>query len=135
MQDLRRILEESRVVAVLGAHPQRMRAAFYVPAYLQSRGYEIWPVNATRAGEQLFGRTVLASLAEVPVPVDLVDVFRRSDALPGHLAEILAMAPLPKVVWFQQGIVNEAVAEQLRAHGISVVQDRCTLADHRALGL
>ena len=131
MTDIVRILTETRTIAVLGAHPEPHRAAHYVPAYLKAQGYDIIAVNAVKAGSALFGSTVLASLTEADRPVDMVDVFRRSDALPGHLDEILSMKPLPKVVWFQQGIVNDEVAAALRAHGIEVVQDRCTLADHR----
>jgi predicted CoA-binding protein len=78
---------------------------------------------------------VRASLTELGVPVDVVDVFRRSDALRGHLTELLGMNPLPKVVWFQQGIRDDAVASELSAHGIDVIQDRCMLADHRRMGL
>ncbi len=121
-------LREAKVVAVLGAHSQTHRPAFYVPEYLSSRGYRVLPVNPAKLGMTLWDAPVAASLTEVG-PVDLVDVFRRSDALEGHVDEILAMDPLPKTVWFQLGIRNDAVAERLRAAGIRVVQDRCTLAD------
>lgn len=134
-EDLRRILEKARVIAVLGAHPQTGRAASYVPAYLHSVGYRIYPVNPAKVGMKLWGRPVRASLSEVPEPVDMVDVFRRSDALPGHLDEILAMSPLPRLVWLQQGIRNDDFAQKLLAAGIDVVQDRCTLAEHRRLGI
>ena len=75
----------------------------------------------------------MGSLTELTAPVDVVDVFRRAEALPAHVDEILAMKPLPKVVWFQSGVRNDAVARTLEAAGITVVQDRCMLADHRAL--
>lgn len=134
-EDIRRILEETRVVAVLGAHPQASRPASYVPAYLHSAGYRVYPVNPAKVGQTLWGQPVRASLSEVPEPVDMVDVFRRSEALPGHLDEILAMDPLPRLVWLQLGIRNDAFAAKLLAAGIDVVQDRCTLADHRRLGI
>ncbi len=130
---VRRILSSARTVAVLGAHVQTSRPAFYVPDYLHSQGYTIIPVNAMLAGQTLWGRTVLASLGEIDEPVDVVDVFRRSDALPGHLDEIIGMQEAPRVVWFQQGIRNDEVARALEARGIEVIQDRCMLADHRAL--
>lgn len=130
---VRRILSSARTVAVLGAHEQTSRPAFYVPDYLHSQGYTIIPVNAMLAGQTLWGRTVLASLGEIDEPVDVVDVFRRSDALPGHLDEIIGMQEAPRVVWFQQGIRNDEVARALEARGIEVIQDRCMLADHRAL--
>jgi predicted CoA-binding protein len=131
---LREVLTSSRRIAVLGIHTVPEKAAFYVPEYLHDEGYEIHGVNPTLVGETLFGQPVRATLAELP-PIDLVDVFRRPELLPGHVEDILAMAPRPKVVWFQLGIVNEDVAKILEAAGIVVVQNRCTLADHQRLGL
>jgi hypothetical protein len=132
---LRRILEGSESVAVLGAHPESSRPASYVPAYLDSVGYRVYPVNPRKVGMRLWGKPVRATLAELSEAVDVVNVFRRSDALGEHLADILAMRPLPKVVWLQLGIRNDGFAEQLLAAGIDVVQDRCTLAEHRRLGI
>ena len=131
-------LRNARVIAVLGAHHEPSRPAFYVPEYLHGQGYRILPVNAPLAsppGRSLWGQPVRASLAELGEPVDIVDVFRRPDLLPGHLAEIRAMAPRPRLVWLQLGIRNDAFARAVEAAGIDVVQDRCTLADHRGLGL
>lgn len=135
MSDLRNILETSRVVAVLGAHKDPGRPAFYVPDYLHAMGYRVLPVNPMLAGSTLWGEPVRSRLDELTEPVDLVDVFRRAELLPAHLEEILAMKPLPRVVWLQQGIVNQPFADSLAGHGIEVIQDRCTLADHRALGI
>ena len=135
MELARRLLERSPVIAVLGAHDEASRAAHYVPAYLVSQGYDVWPVNPRLVGSELFGHPVVATLEQVPVAVDLVDVFRRADVLMGHVDEILAMSPVPRAVWFQLGIVNAIAAERLRAAGLEVVQDRCTLADHRRFGL
>ncbi len=129
--DLARVLERSRVVAVLGAHRETDRPAFYVPDYLHEQGYRILPVNPQLSGEILWGEPVRAHLGELTQPVDLVDVFRRPDALDDHLADFLAMQPLPRAVWFQLGIRNDRVAAALVARGIDVVQDHCTLADHR----
>jgi len=129
------VLRGARTIAVLGAHTEASRPAFYVPDYLHGQGYRILPVNPQLAGKTLWGQTVRASLAELGEPVDIVDVFRRPDLLPGHLAEIRAMAPRPRLVWLQLGIRNDAFAREVEAAGIDVVQDRCTLADHRALGI
>lgn len=129
------ILACSPVVAVLGAHTAAYKAACYVPEYLHAQGYRILPVNPGKVGQTLWGEPVVATLAELREPVDLVDVFRRSELLAGHVDDILAMDPRPAVVWFQLGIRNDAVAERLRAAGIEVVQDRCTLADHRRAGV
>lgn len=131
----REILETARVVAVLGAHPDASRPAHYVPAYLAAQGYTVLPVNPMCVGQALFGHPVVAELTEVGAPVDVVDVFRRSELVAGHLQEILAMRPLPRWVWLQAGVRDDAVAAALGAHGIGVIQDRCMLADHRAFGL
>ena len=133
--DVRAVLERARTVAVLGAHDDPARPAHYVPDYMHGVGSHILPVNPALAGKTLWGEPVRPSLAELAVRVDVVDVFRRSEAVPAHLAEILAMNPLPAVVWLQSGIRNDAVAAALVAAGIDVVQDRCMLADHRRLGL
>lgn len=127
------ILRGARTVAVLGAHHEAQRPAFYVPDYLHAKGYRVLPVNGTLVGRALWGEAVRASLTELTEAVDVVDVFRRAESLPGHLDEILAMRPLPRVVWFQAGIRNDDVARALEAAGITVVQDRCMLADHRAM--
>jgi predicted CoA-binding protein len=132
---LRELLTTSPRIAVLGIHHEPERAAFYVPEYLHDEGYEIHGVNPKLVGETLFGHAVRATLAELAAPIDLVDVFRRPELLPGHVEDILAMSPRPKVVWFQLGIKNEDVAKILDAAGIVVVQNRCTLADHQRLGL
>lgn len=132
---IRRILEATRTIAVLGAHDDPTKAACYVPQYLHRMGYRVLGVNPKLAGQRLHGTTVVATLAELPEPVDMVDVFRRPEQLPAHLPELLAMQPRPAVVWLQLGIRHDGVAESLRAAGIEVVQDRCTLADHRRLGL
>jgi len=137
LQDVREILASARTIAVIGAHPTTWRPAFYVPDYLYGKGYRILPCHPRFAdkGTELWGESVRASVADLGEPVDIVDVFRASGNVPEHLDEILAMDPRPKVVWLQLGIENHEVATALRAEGITVVQDRCTLADHRALGL
>jgi len=133
-EDLARVLSNARVIAVLGAHDEPGRAAFYVPDYLHDEGYRVLPVNPLLAGRELWGEPVRRSLAELTGErIDLVDVFRRPSALPDHLPELLAMQPRPSVVWFQLGIRNDGVARQLVEAGFDVVQDRCTLADHRRL--
>jgi hypothetical protein len=131
----RALLARARVIAVLGAHDEPHRPACYVPEYLAARGYRVLPVNPVLVGRSLWGEPVCAQLTELALAVDIVDVFRRSDQLPAHLPELLAMRPAPGAVWFQLGIRNDAVAAALVAAGVDVVQDHCTLADHRAFGL
>jgi uncharacterized protein len=137
---VREILSEARTIAVLGASIKPERPAFYVPDYLHEAGYRILPVNPLHVGplhvsETRWGQRFVATLSELAQPVDIVDVFRHPRFLPQHLADLLGMQPAPKVVWFQLGIRNDEVAAQLIAAGIEVVQDRCTLADHRHLAL
>ncbi|MCX4242760.1 CoA-binding protein [Paraliomyxa miuraensis] len=132
---LARIFDATRTIAVLGIHDDPSKAASYVPQYLHRVGYRILGVNPKLAGQRILGEPVVATLAELSEAVDMVDVFRRSELLPEHLPELLAMQPRPAVVWMQLGVRHDAVAERLRAVGIEVVSDRCTLADHRRLGL
>jgi predicted CoA-binding protein len=130
-----RIFAATRTIAVLGANDDPSKPAFYVPQYLHRMGYRVLGINPKLAGQPLHGAPVVATLAELGEAVDMVDVFRRPELLPAHLPELLAMRPRPAVVWLQLGIRHDGVAQQLRAAGIEVVQDRCTLADHRRLGL
>jgi uncharacterized protein len=132
---LREILTGSPTVAVLGLHVEPEKAAYYVPEYLHDEGYRIIGVNPQYAGQEHFGEKVRATLAEIKERVDIVDVFRRPQDIPAHLEDILAMKPRPHVVWFQLGIKNDEAAAVLEAAGITVVQNRCTLADHQRLGL
>jgi predicted CoA-binding protein len=130
---LARILREARTVAVLGAKAQPSAPAYYVPAYLAHQGYRILPVNPTLTGRPIHDTPTVATLADLSAPVDVVDVFRRPEYLPGHAAEILALPWKPAVVWFQLGIRNDAAAERLARGGIRVVQDRCMMPEHRRL--
>lgn len=133
--EVKDVLATAKTIAVLGAHPTATRPASYVPAYLMNAGYRVIPVNPRFAGQELFGETVRARLDDIKEAVDIVDVFRRGEDVPGHVDEILAMTPRPKLVWLQLGITNDDAAARLVAEGIDVIQDRCTLADHRRFGL
>ncbi len=132
-EEIKHVLLTTRTIAVLGAHIKEAKAAYYVPKYMATNGYEIFPVNPVFAGQELFGKKVSERLESLNSPIDVVNVFRRSEALAEHLDEILAMNPLAKVVWFQLGIRDDLVAKQLSAKGIDVIQDRCMLVDHQYL--
>ena len=132
---LREILSSSPVVAVLGIHQEPEKAAYYVPEYLHDEGYRVIGVNPKFSDKTLFGERVRKTLREINEPVDLVDVFRRAAAIPEHIEDILAMKPRPRFVWFQLGIRNDDAAKKLEDAGITVIQSRCTLADHQRLGL
>ncbi len=130
---LTRILLEAKTVAVLGAKAAPREPAHYVPAYLKERGYRVLPVNPTFAGQIIFGEVVVGALADLPGPVDVIDVFRRPEYLPGHAREILALPWRPRAVWFQLGIRHDGAAAELARAGIDVIQDRCMMPEHRRL--
>src|SRR2546423_8349454 len=130
---LTRILREARTVAVLGAKIGAGEPAFYVPAYLQTRGYRILPVNPALVGQTVLGEAVVGTLADLQEPADVIDVFRRPEYLPGHAREILALSWRPRAVWFQLGIRHDGAAAELALAGIHCVQDRCMMPEHRRL--
>jgi uncharacterized protein len=130
---LTRILREAHSVAVLGAKADAGAPAFYVPAYLAAHGYRILPVNPTLIGRRILSERVVATLADLPEPVDVVEIFRRPEHLPAHATEIARLPWRPAVVWFQLGIRNDAAAAALARVGIRVVQDRCMMPEHRRL--
>ena len=134
--EVRKILEETERVAVLGIKPESRsdQPAHYVPRYLQDVGYEVVPVPVYYPEvTEILGEPVYREVAAVPGDVDMVDVFRRPKDIPPHVDDLIAKKP--KVVWFQLGIRNDEAAERLARAGIRVVQDRCTMADHRRFGL
>ena len=120
---LRDILEGVRTIAVVGASPRRERPSHGVMAYLQRNGYRVIPVNPNAAGELINGEKCYAALAEVPEPIDMVDVFRRSEAAGGAADQAIAVGA--KVVWMQLGVRDDAAAARAEAHGLMVVMNRC----------
>lgn len=131
---IRAILAQTKIIAVLGikTEAQADQAAYYVPRYLQSAGFEVIPVPVYYPeATQILGRKVYRKLADIPGPVDLVNVFRRPNDVPPHVADILAKKP--RAVWMQLGIRNDEAALKLAEAGIQVVQDRCIMVDHRAV--
>ena len=129
---IRELLDTIRTVAVLGARPASMshKAAFYVPQALQQMGLAIRPVVVhEHQDHQILGEPVHRRLADVPGPIDLIDVFRRPQDLPPHLDDIPASRP--RAVWLQSGIRHDAFAERLAREGIQVVQDRCLMVEYR----
>ncbi|BBK32137.1 hypothetical protein EDC65_0941 [Stella humosa] len=117
------ILRETKTIAMVGASPNWNRPSFFVMKYLQGKGFRVIPVNPRAAGQEILGETVYASLADVPVPVDMVDVFRAADAVPGIVDEAIAIGA--KVVWMQLGVRHDEAAAKAEAAGIKVVMNRC----------
>jgi predicted CoA-binding protein len=128
---LRGILERARTIAVVGASPEPWRPSYGVTAYLKRAGYRIIPVNPTAVGETVRGARVVAALADIEEPVDLVNVFRRPQFLPGVVDDAIAIgAP---ALWMQLGIRHDAAKDRAEAAGLAVVMDRCISVDHRRL--
>ena len=129
---IRELLAETKTVAVLGIKTEEHsgKPAFYVPKYLVSTGLEVIPVPVYHPeATSILGQKVYRKLVDVPGEIDLVDVFRRSEDIGGHLDDIIAKKP--GAVWFQSGIRNDEAAERLAKAGIKVVQDRCLMIEHR----
>ena len=133
--DIRDIFETTRVIALVGASNNPERPSNYVGAFLQQKGYRVIPVNPGLAGQEINGEKVYGALADIPEPVDMIDVFRAAEHVPGVVDEALAMEPKPKTIWMQLGIVNEEAAATARAAGLRVVQDRCPRIDMPRLGI
>ena len=130
---LRRILGETRTIAVVGASPRSARPSHGVMAYLQRRGYRTIPVNPFAAGQTINGETCYARLADIPEPIDMVDVFRRTEAVGGVVDEAVAIGA--RFVWMQLGVRDDAAAARAEARGIAVVMDRCPAIEIPRLGL
>ena len=124
---LRGILRDTRTIAMVGASPKWVRPSFFAMKYLQEKGYRVIPVNPAAAGQTILGELCYASLAEVPGPIDLVDVFRNSEAAGPITDEAIALAAEKKikVIWMQLGVRNDAAAERAEAAGLTVVMNRC----------
>ncbi|WP_274424725.1 CoA-binding protein [Chelativorans sp. YIM 93263] len=127
------ILNGVKSVAIVGASANEVRPSFFVTKYLIDKGYRVFPINPGQAGKEIAGAKAYASLADLPEPVDMVDIFRASSAVPGITDEILAMDPLPKVVWMQLAIRDDASAARLEEKGIKVVMDRCPKIEYGRL--
>ncbi|MFL5462508.1 MAG: CoA-binding protein [Gemmatimonadaceae bacterium] len=130
---IKRLLENTRRIAVLGMKPDETQPAYYVPEYAARAGYEIVPVPVYyKELTEMMGKKVYRKLVDIPGDIDMVNVFRRPNDIPPHVDDIIAKRP--KSVWFQLGIRNDDAAEKLARAGIDVVQDHCLLVELGRIG-
>ncbi|WP_308422442.1 CoA-binding protein [Aliidongia dinghuensis] len=128
---LRGILRRTKTIAMVGASPNWNRPSYFVMKYLQAKGFRVIPVNPRAAGEEILGEPVVATLADVPVPVDMVDVFRASDAAPGIVEDAIKVGA--KTVWMQIGVRHDAAAARAEAAGLDVVMNHCPKIEYSRL--
>jgi len=120
---LRRILQENKTVAMVGLSASWYRPSFFAAKYLQEHGFRVIPVNPRYADGEILGEKCYASLRDIPVPIDVVDCFRRAQDIPPIVEDAIEIGA--KVLWMQLGVINEEAAETARAAGLEVVMDRC----------
>ncbi|MFW8594721.1 CoA-binding protein [Cribrihabitans neustonicus] len=130
---LKKILQRTRTVAVVGVSMNPVRPSYYVARYLGLKGFRVIPVNPGHAGKPLFGETVRASLSEISERVDMVDIFRRSEAVPGIVDEALAAFPDLQTIWMQIGVEHAEAAAKAEARGVTVIQNRCPKIEYQRL--
>jgi len=128
---LRDLLKSVRVIAMVGASPHWNRPSYFAMKYLQDKGYRVIPVNPQAAGQEILGEKVYNDVSEVPEKIDMVDIFRRSDAVPAVVDQAIAKGA--KVVWMQLGVRNDAAAAKAEAAGLKVVMNRCPKIEYSRL--
>ncbi len=126
--DIATLLKTTTSIAIVGLSPKENRPSNMVGRYLIDAGYTIYPVNPGQ--KEILGRTCYADLVAISEPIDIVDIFRKSEDVLPIVEQLLKLHPLPRAVWMQQGIINEAAAELARSKGVFVVMDRCIKVDH-----
>jgi len=127
------ILSTVKNVAIVGASPGENRPSMFVVKYLAERGYNVFPINPGRAGQEIGGKKAYARLADVPEKIDMVDVFRNSEKVPPVLDEVLALPHRPAVFWMQQGVRHDEAATRAEAAGMKVVMNRCPKIEYGRL--
>lgn len=130
---IRAILQSVRTVALVGASNNEVRPSYFVMKYMLDKGYTVIPVNPGLAGQQLLGQTVYATLKDIPQAIDMVDIFRNSEAAGPITDEALSLTPKPKVIWMQLSVRNDEAAAKAEAAGLQVVMNRCPKMEYGKL--
>ncbi|NOE25258.1 CoA-binding protein [Ruegeria sp. HKCCD6157] len=132
-QQLRAILQRTKTVAVVGVSMNPVRPSYYVARYLSLKGFNVIPVNPGHAGKDLFGQRVRGNLSEISEPVDMVDIFRRSESVPPIVDEALEVFPSLGTIWMQIGVEHPEAAAKAKARGVDVVMNRCPKIEYQRL--
>ncbi|BAV52424.1 CoA-binding protein [Mesorhizobium sp. 113-1-2] len=127
------ILNSVKTIAMVGASANDVRPSYFVLKYLLAKGFSVFPINPGQAGKEILGRMTYARLADIPEPIDMVDIFRAATAVPGIVDEVLRLDPLPKVIWMQLGVRHDEAAARAEAAGIKVVMNRCPKIEYGKL--
>lgn len=130
---IRGILNTVKTIAMVGISPKDNRPSYFAFKYLMERGFRMIPVNPGQAGKDILGQKVYAKLADIPEPIDMVDVFRGSQFAMGVVDEALALQPRPQVIWMQLTVRDDAAAAKAEAAGLKVVMDRCPKIEYGRL--
>ncbi len=132
---LRQILQRTKVIACVGVSMNPVRPSFFVARYLGLKGFRVIPVNPGHAGKMLFGEEIRASLADIPdgAKVDMVDIFRRPDAVPAIVDQAIEVLPDLQTIWMQIGVEHAEAATKAEAAGLSVIQNRCPKIEYQRL--
>jgi hypothetical protein len=130
---IRGILNTVKTIAMVGISPKDVRPSYFAFKYLLERGYRMIPVNPGQAGGEILGQSVYAKLADIPEPIDMVDMFRAPHYAPAIVDEALALEPRPQVIWMQLGIRNDEAARLAEGNGLKVVMDRCPKIEYGRL--
>ncbi|MEM8776806.1 MAG: CoA-binding protein [Pseudomonadota bacterium] len=130
---LKDVLRRTKRVAVVGMSTNEIRPSFFVGRYLSLKGFEVIPINPGHAGKTIFGRNVVASLADIEGEVDMIDIFRRSEAVPPIVDEALERFTHLQTIWMQIGVFHAEAAEKARARGVDVIMNRCPKIEYQRL--
>ena len=131
--EIRAVLDGVKTIAMVGASAKDVRPSYFVLKYLLAKGYRVIPVNPGQAGKEILGQMVYGALADIPEPIDMVDIFRSSEAAAKVVDEALGLEPKPRVIWMQLGVRNDEAAAKAESAGLTVIMNRCPKIEYGRL--